>query len=262
MFAGFYERHGVIDNSAMLIPLEALLAGGTSVRPVRSKVWQTPAGERHFPLARLRGLNLMLRSAKLVAECSQEDHHLEVQALLDTTAPYKPKTVFEQPMGVSANMGTPGKGIWGMDFLEASKDTPAVKDDAPVLVQPEAEAKPEIATAAGVVEAGGSSSSHASGSASGSGSGVSGYFSEFNPVNVVMDDYCVIPPGLEDWPLNKIDEWMARCNEVLKLVRGFGGGYHFSGASIKPVANSTRPSTITTAAWKDFTHKQKREAES
>ena len=95
----------------MLVPLEALLAGGTSVRPVRSKDWQIPNGERNFPLARLREWDLMLRSAKLVVECSQEDSCQEVQALSDTKTPYEPKIVFEQPMGGSANVGTPGKGI-------------------------------------------------------------------------------------------------------------------------------------------------------
>ena len=37
---GFFELHGRIDNSAMLVPLEALLKGGSSVRPVRSKDWK------------------------------------------------------------------------------------------------------------------------------------------------------------------------------------------------------------------------------
>ena len=58
----------------------------------------------------------------------------------------------------------------------------------------------------------------------------------------------------------KNEEWMASSNDVLKLVNGYGGGYHFSGAPIQQVSNSLRPYTIAIAAWKDLTPKQKREA--
>ena len=41
--------------------------------------------------------------------------------------------------------------------------------------------------------------------------------------------------------LQKFKKPYPRSNEVLKLVKGYGGGYHFSGAPIKPVANSPQP---------------------
>ena len=132
-------------------------------------------------------------------------------------------------------MGTLGKGVWAFDFPEDPVDTPAVADSVPILFeQPCAAAEPGVATAALLVEAGsGSSSSQASPSASGRGSSASGYFSQFNPANMSIDDYCHVPPGLEDWPLDKIEEWVARAKDVLTLVKQRGGGFHFSGTRSK-----------------------------
>ena len=67
-------------------------------------------------------------------------------------------------------------------------------------------------------------------------------------------------PGIEELPLDKIEEWLARPIDVLPLVKHRGGGFHFSGTLIKVVTSSPRPCTIPAAAWKDFTDKQKREA--
>ena len=54
VFIGFAESHGVIQNSALLIPLEALLTGSGSVKPVQNKDWKQTTPDRVFPLARLR----------------------------------------------------------------------------------------------------------------------------------------------------------------------------------------------------------------
>ena len=49
----FYETHVVIDNSAMITPLEAFLLRTSSGRLLRTTDFQL-TGERKFPLARLR----------------------------------------------------------------------------------------------------------------------------------------------------------------------------------------------------------------
>ena len=84
----------------------------------------------------------------------------------------------------------------------------------PVVFGQPAVAEPEIATVAGIVEAGSGSKSSSQASASGSGSGASDYFSQFNPANVSLDEYCHIPPVLGDWLLDKIEEWVARIKDA------------------------------------------------
>ena len=61
IFMGFYGVHGSIDNSGLLIPLEALLVGTGSVKPFRTKDYKVTTSERQFPLARLREWSMLLR---------------------------------------------------------------------------------------------------------------------------------------------------------------------------------------------------------
>ena len=53
ILVGFVEENGTIKNVAKPIPLEALLTGNGSVRPIYTKDWRQPHSERQFPLARL-----------------------------------------------------------------------------------------------------------------------------------------------------------------------------------------------------------------
>ena len=48
IFIGFYEAHGKIDSSGLLIPLEPLLSGVGSISPVRTKDYKIPS-EASFP---------------------------------------------------------------------------------------------------------------------------------------------------------------------------------------------------------------------
>ena len=104
IFIGFSESHGVIDNSAMLIPLEPLLTGIGSIALLRTHDYNVSSPEPSFLLARLREWNLMLRGARLVADCSKEDYQNEVDKLTDPTTPYTPKIIFERPVVVSHQM--------------------------------------------------------------------------------------------------------------------------------------------------------------
>ena len=54
IFIGFSESHGVIDNSAMLIPLEPLLTGIGSIALLRTRDYKITSPEASSPLARLR----------------------------------------------------------------------------------------------------------------------------------------------------------------------------------------------------------------
>ena len=65
IFVGFVKENGIIKNVAKLIPLEAVLTGSGSVRPIYTKDWRQPHSERQFPSARLRDWKLHLRGAKL-----------------------------------------------------------------------------------------------------------------------------------------------------------------------------------------------------
>ena len=97
---GFWEAHGRIDNGAMLIPLETLLMGVGSITPIRTRDFKM-LSERTLPMARLREWNLMLRGARLVANCSSDEFQHEIDNLTDTSKPYVPKILFEKPTGVS-----------------------------------------------------------------------------------------------------------------------------------------------------------------
>jgi len=130
IFVGFYEAHGVIDNSAMLIPLEALLTGTGSVKPFRTRDYKIVTASRQFPLARLREWNLLLRSSKLVAEVSQQQFEEEVEALTDMNKPYVPKVIFERPIGIQHKMGLPPKGLWVADAVEDLSSPAAVESTA------------------------------------------------------------------------------------------------------------------------------------
>ena len=66
IFVGFWEAHGEIDNSAMLIPLEAILTGVGSISPIRTRDYKLPV-ERTFPMARLREWNLLLKGGSTVS---------------------------------------------------------------------------------------------------------------------------------------------------------------------------------------------------
>ena len=70
IFIHSYETHGVSDNSAMIVPLDDLLLGNGSVRPLIAKDFRA-SGERKFPfpLAHMREWNMMLMSAKLMSDC-------------------------------------------------------------------------------------------------------------------------------------------------------------------------------------------------
>ena len=93
VFVGFAESHGIIYNSALLIPLEAILTRVGSVRPIQTKDFKIGA-EKVFPLARLREWTQMLRSARLVANCSADEYRKEVGKLCDISTPYSPSVIF------------------------------------------------------------------------------------------------------------------------------------------------------------------------
>ena len=108
----------------MLIPLEALLTGVGSVRPIRTKDFKQASSERTFPLARLRGLSLMLKGARLVANCSQQEFQEEIDKLTDPRNPDVPKVVFEQPVGASHKMGYKHSGPWTPEIQDALQPFP------------------------------------------------------------------------------------------------------------------------------------------
>ena len=64
----------------LLIPLEALLLGVGTLKPIRTKDYKHTAAESTFPLARLREWNMMLRGAKLVASCSSAEFQHEIDS--------------------------------------------------------------------------------------------------------------------------------------------------------------------------------------
>jgi hypothetical protein len=129
---GFFEVHGVIDNSAMLIPLEPLLTGSGSVRPLRTKDFRV-ISDRKFPLARLREWNTMLRSARLVRQCSNVEYQQEIDNLTDLSNDYRPKIVFEQPLGVSHKMGHVKTGLWMPDVIDEDSIIPGAANAAAPL---------------------------------------------------------------------------------------------------------------------------------
>ena len=90
---GFWETHGKIGNSAMLIPSEALLTGVGSISPMRTRDFKLPS-ERTFPMARLREWNLMLKGARLVADCSDEEFKPEIDNLTDASTPHVPTVIW------------------------------------------------------------------------------------------------------------------------------------------------------------------------
>ena len=50
-FIGFDEENGIIKNIAKLIPLEALLTGSGSSRPITTKDWKVQGPQRLFPFS-------------------------------------------------------------------------------------------------------------------------------------------------------------------------------------------------------------------
>ena len=115
VFVGFVENYGKIQNIAMIIPLENLLTGQGSCRPIMTKDWRQSTAERQFPLARQREWGLMLKGAKLMVNCSKAEFETETDKLVDPSPPYVPAIAFEQPTGVSHRMGFKASGPWEPD---------------------------------------------------------------------------------------------------------------------------------------------------
>ena len=103
----------MIENPAMIVPLEALLLGNSSVRPLGTKDFRV-SGERRLPLARMREWNVILKSAKLMSDCSIAEFQREIDNLTDTTSEYFPKIILE--FGVSHKTGHLNSGILCRDF--------------------------------------------------------------------------------------------------------------------------------------------------
>ena len=131
IFMGFHESHGLIDNScSMLVPLEALLTGSGSVRPLRTKDYRIPT-KRTFPMARLREWNLMFRGARLVANCSKLEYENEVNKLTDPTTNYSPTIILEEPVGVSNKMAFKHSGPWASDPIDIIEFSNPLADQLP-----------------------------------------------------------------------------------------------------------------------------------
>ena len=129
IFVGFAENHGSIENVAMLIPLEALLAGTGSVKQMLTTDWRQSTSERQVPMARMREWSLMLKGAKLMSSCSSKDFGNEIVKLIDPNIPHFPKIMFEQPVGVSHRMGHKHAGPWEPtteDHIETSSNPLAI----------------------------------------------------------------------------------------------------------------------------------------
>ena len=53
VFVGFAESHGIIHNTALLIPLEAILTGLGSVKPILTKEFRRRKGVPFCPASRM-----------------------------------------------------------------------------------------------------------------------------------------------------------------------------------------------------------------
>jgi hypothetical protein len=58
VFVGFVENHWKIQNAAMIIPLENLLSGQGSCRPILTKDWRQSTAARQFPIGKAKGVEL------------------------------------------------------------------------------------------------------------------------------------------------------------------------------------------------------------
>ena len=208
IFLGFSETHGIIDNSAILLPLETLLLGTGYIRPLRTKDYRVPA-ERSFPLARLREWNLMLRSSKLVAECSKEQYQTEIDKLTDPTVSYVPTIIFEQPIGAAQRMGFKQSGPWVPDLTE-TYDIPALADLAPSS-EPAVEQIPNDLIELGSYTVGGSSAS-----GSGSSNAIATASAEISPAHHVATTSAVASPAIHEFSLIGIS-----VSNFLRSLAGF-----------------------------------------
>ena len=266
IFIGFFEAHGKIDSSGLLIPLEPLLTGVGSISPLRTKDFRIP-GEASFPLARLREWNLMIRGSKLVANISEDEYHDEVSRLTDISTPYIPKVEFERPVGVSHRLEAAKSGIWIPETCQQLPD--AVSDD--ILESEQAPVAIEAPVALG---------SYSESGSSGSGRVVASAIPESTDSPVASPDHLKLKASLkrefslqglgiatfirsleasEGLELAELEELIRRAERVLKWTGETGGGLDLSGKPVIKHKDSKRPSCTEPELYDPLTSSQKAE---
>ena len=269
IFAGFWEAHGIIDNSAMPIPLEALLKGVGSISPIRTRDY-TLSSERTFPMARLRAWNLMLKGARLVADCSSEELKQEIDNLI-VSKPYVPKIVFEKPTGVSQQMQL-SSGPWAPQISDETCIEPAaVERVAPKEVassaEPHAVAESTESKNEDDVEIL-SSYQQGGGSRSGSGSSSSARATDLpsasveqpsEPFKLAGLNIARFLAGLDAFAFDILEHKLEQGKMVSRWLGVFGQGFHLSGKPVRQKTNSQQPSSIEPEIFDAFTPNQKKE---
>ena len=95
IFMCYYERHGVMDGTILIISLMAAFQGGR-IFLHRSRDYRVPQ-ELSFPLRQEREWQGFLRSAKLRTKATPAELRDEEDLMICEQGGYRPKIVFENP---------------------------------------------------------------------------------------------------------------------------------------------------------------------